>query len=198
ADDGDDCDDLNAEVNPDADEVCGDGIDNDCDGGHNTCDWAPTTTLDTVRTSTLTFPLTDQTPHITLGDANGDGAVDLAAWLPSEGDLLVFFGPWSEALTPDDADVTLALTAPHEDYPYAATMEQDLSGDGAADLVVGTWRPTTQGAVRVYRDLEPGEGATRTESDAWRTWTGPNDTSQTAPALGFGAQVGAARGRHRA
>ena len=30
--DGDDCDDSNEDVNPDADEICDDGIDNDCDG----------------------------------------------------------------------------------------------------------------------------------------------------------------------
>lgn len=29
---GDDCDDGNADVNPGAEEVCGDGVDNDCDG----------------------------------------------------------------------------------------------------------------------------------------------------------------------
>jgi len=29
---GDDCDDTNADVNPDADEQCGDGMDNDCNG----------------------------------------------------------------------------------------------------------------------------------------------------------------------
>ena len=29
---GPDCDELRADVNPDAQEVCGDGIDNDCDG----------------------------------------------------------------------------------------------------------------------------------------------------------------------
>ena len=32
-----DCDDGNAEVSPDADEKCGDGIDNDCVGGDAPC-----------------------------------------------------------------------------------------------------------------------------------------------------------------
>jgi hypothetical protein len=32
-----DCDDTNAAVNPDADEICGDGIDQDCDGADEDC-----------------------------------------------------------------------------------------------------------------------------------------------------------------
>jgi hypothetical protein len=35
--DGDDCDDSNAVVNPGSKEVCGDGLDNDCSGGANNC-----------------------------------------------------------------------------------------------------------------------------------------------------------------
>ncbi|MFT5685245.1 MAG: hypothetical protein ACI8RZ_006194, partial [Myxococcota bacterium] len=35
--DATDCDDSDAAVNPDAEEVCGDGIDNDCDGMDAVC-----------------------------------------------------------------------------------------------------------------------------------------------------------------
>jgi hypothetical protein len=39
---GDDCDDTDATVNPDAEEVCGDGIDNNCSGDiDETCDVCP-------------------------------------------------------------------------------------------------------------------------------------------------------------
>lgn len=37
ADNGDDCDEGNAAINPDADEVCGDGVDNDCVDGDEVC-----------------------------------------------------------------------------------------------------------------------------------------------------------------
>ena len=37
-DQGEDCDDGEAEVHPGADEVCGDGVDNDCVGGDSVCD----------------------------------------------------------------------------------------------------------------------------------------------------------------
>jgi hypothetical protein len=36
---GGDCDDSDSAVNPDAEEVCNDGVDNDCDGSPNHCVW---------------------------------------------------------------------------------------------------------------------------------------------------------------
>ena len=35
---GQDCDDTNRDINPEAEEVCDDGLDNDCDGSANGCD----------------------------------------------------------------------------------------------------------------------------------------------------------------
>ena len=35
-----DCDDTNSTVSPDAEEVCGDGVDNNCDGDVGSCGWS--------------------------------------------------------------------------------------------------------------------------------------------------------------
>ena len=81
-DDDDDCDDTDATINPDADEIC-DGVDNDCDGG---------TSEDGVVTLDGSGTYTTIQSALNLA---GDGSV-----------LTICYGTYYEALTVNDA-VTL-------------------------------------------------------------------------------------------
>lgn len=47
----DDCDDGNPAVNPDAEEVCGNGVDDDCNGNAGRCGWSGDIPHDTVPQS---------------------------------------------------------------------------------------------------------------------------------------------------
>lgn len=76
-DDATDCDGLRPDVSPSADEICGDGLDNDCSGGDQTC--AP------PELATDAYTLTSDTttgafgPVIATGlDLDGDGVQEVA------------------------------------------------------------------------------------------------------------------------
>ena len=86
-----DCDDQDAARAPGRDEVCGDGIDNDCDGAPGECAWGD----DGVRVSDWGFEGGQEGGHLgsamDVADMTGDGVSDLlvgepgsdggAAWL---------------------------------------------------------------------------------------------------------------------
>ncbi|MCK6503696.1 putative metal-binding motif-containing protein [Myxococcota bacterium] len=122
--DGDDCDDGDASINPDADELC-DGIDNDCDGEVDEADAADAGTWYT--------------------DGDGDGWGDLST-------EVVTCDPDPEAVSvPGDCDDTEAEVNPdaaevcdgidndcdgtvdNDDALDAATWYADLDGDGWGD-----------------------------------------------------------------
>lgn len=74
-----DCDDLDSDVSPDADEVCGDGLDNDCSGGSADCritgdlalsqsDWEATPPTNRITQGFLSTPI----------DVTRNGTADVA------------------------------------------------------------------------------------------------------------------------
>jgi len=188
--DGLDCDDTEPTVNPDATELCGNLRDDDCDGTHNDCDWS-TATWATVDATRIVHEVAEETPHVTVGDVEDDGDEEILAWAPDSGEFYLHFSPWSTG-TPDledDALLQLSLAAPPSGYDHVATLEQDLTGDGKADLVVGTWSLGTRGAVRAWDGLEATAGSPvqLDVGDAVRTYQGPEDGSETED--GFGSTL---------
>lgn len=83
---GPDCDDTNAEVHPGAEDVCGNGLDDDCDGRCPGCGLCGEVELATADAKIL-----GATPSMSTGDLNGDGRDD--AVLVGGGALAVFHSP---------------------------------------------------------------------------------------------------------
>jgi hypothetical protein len=132
ADGGDDCDDLDADVNPGAEEICEDGVDNNCDGLATGC---RRTGEHLLADSFTRFTGTAAGEYLgagsTLGELDGDGQLDVA--LLSTATVWVFHGsPRPIELFDTDAEIRI----PGFGFACAAAAA-DLDGDGVTDLVVG-------------------------------------------------------------
>ena len=89
--DATDCDDENGEVHPDADEICNDGLDNDCDGDESSCYLRGEVVLENAAAIILAEAggVRLATSLSGAGDVDGDGLADvfvgLGGWV---GDLV--------------------------------------------------------------------------------------------------------------
>ncbi|MCB9674477.1 MAG: FG-GAP repeat protein [Alphaproteobacteria bacterium] len=136
-----DCDDGDDAVNPDATEVCDDGVDNDCDGGPGAClltGTLPTTQLVVWIGSTLN----DETgAALAAGNLAGSPAAELAFGAPGLDGVSVAGPPLmmgGDLAT--DALATLSGTA--DDAGAALAVLPDADNDGDDELIVGAplWR----------------------------------------------------------
>ncbi len=150
---GGDCDDDDAAVNPAAEEICNDGVDNDCDGGAEGCGFEGEMTLGGAQT-VATFEQTSDGAlgsNISLpGDLNGDGQADLVlgdnsrTWSASySGAAFVFYGPLSGDYEDRDADAILPGGPESWWFWSDPHAEHDLNGDGYADLSGAGYYATT-------------------------------------------------------
>jgi hypothetical protein len=137
----DDCDDGDPDVSPTDPEVCGDGIDNDCDGGNNGC--RPTADIDAVASSAFTTEgLTASAglgSALSAADFDEDGDLDLLV-----GADLAYSGKGAAYLVEGPLDRPLSLITATEllgqagDYAGAGVQFiGDYDGDGVNDLAVG-------------------------------------------------------------
>ncbi|MFT4975979.1 MAG: hypothetical protein ACI8S6_001874, partial [Myxococcota bacterium] len=143
-DDSEDCDDTSSDVNPDAIEVCDDGIDNNCDSGADSCQLELSSAGDVApfygeTSGEGTFSLShadindDGTEDIILGAYNasngGSSALDGAAY--------VFFGPFSGDDSLSGADLTITGTSGEKDaFGIATAGLGDFDDDGTEDFAI--------------------------------------------------------------
>ena len=144
-DGGDDCDDTDPAIHPGAEEVCEDGVDNDCDGADMTCRLTGAYPLAAADTLIRGTTLSDQLGFDgVVQDHTGDGHEDVA--LTSFHTLFVFPGPLPPGEWPDMA-TDIRITGFSEVWKLAGG---DADGDGQADLAVG--QPTfDEGSVWLFR-----------------------------------------------
>ncbi len=155
--DSSDCDDLDALVSPAAEEVCEDGVDNNCDDSALDCSVTGDTDLaDADAKFTGDATTTDASRGLHgVGDLNGDGYGDIGIGAPSTalesagtspGAAYVVYGPstGTTALS-TGADAVLSGEVNGDQAGYAVHAAGDQDGDGLDDLLVGARDEATGG-----------------------------------------------------
>jgi len=150
---GGDCVDDDNTIHPDADEVCFDGLDSDCDSLDNSgsCSMslsdADATLVGVADGDRAGYSLS------TAGDLNGDGYDDIitAARLADAdagedaGEVYVLYGPLNGTINLADADVTLGGEAAGDYAGISISGGEDVDGDGNPDLLIGSLNLTESG-----------------------------------------------------
>lgn len=146
---GGDCNDGDPTVNPGAMEVCGDGLDNDCDGTAGACAWSGDIMVDEADFISFGEMGSDQmASDIVSADMNGDGHSDLIVasqysgrGTDSGGAVYIIEGPIAPAVSGIETQASVII-----DGSYASGMAGDalatldFDSDGADDLIIGASR----------------------------------------------------------
>lgn len=146
---GGDCDDTDETINPGAEDLCEDGIDQDCTGADRAC-----RTEGALSVGTASAILRGQAGEYAgarlsaAGDVNGDGQAD--AWVGSygagpsgvdfSGAVSLVYGPLTgEHDVRDVAVTTLYGSAASEYAGWDLSGGDDLDGDGTPDVAIGAY-----------------------------------------------------------
>jgi len=139
----DDCDDDEATTHPGAEEICNDGVDNDCDGAFGPC----VLDLDAADVIFEGEAYADYagTSVAAGADLDGDGYDDLLIGAEYRDDgsstdagaTYLFYGPISAGtLDLSSADNILVGEGASDQSSTALAMDGDMDGDGFADLLI--------------------------------------------------------------
>ncbi len=192
-----DCDDQAADISPDAEEVCGDGFDNNCDG--RGC--APEGELAPDLVYTGQNPGDGLGASLAVDDLDQDALPELLlgapGWTDRDGVVtgaVYVVEPLSGALsTVGDAERRIEGTMGDSELGASMVLLDD-DGDGTPTLFLGApsyGSPVTTDG-RLYRFEDPGVGARSTaEADGWID--APNAASRLGGALGAGDDDGDGR-----
>ncbi len=140
-----DCDGSDASVNPGAEEVCADGVDNDCDGEERPCVLSGEQDMSAVAV-TLSGVEGDGAGYAlaTAGDVNGDGQDDIlvGAYGNDEaytqaGAAYLVLGPVTADMSLGSSDARLLGEAATDGAGYSVAGLGDVDADGYDDILVG-------------------------------------------------------------
>ena len=147
ANNGEDCDDVDNTVSPDATEVCEDGIDNDCSGDAPECGLSGSTTTASADVSISGNSSSDYfARRVAIFDGDNDGNDDFfaGAYLDddngsSSGSAFAFYGPITGSVSGSSADWQGTGERSSDYYGYDVDSAGDLNGDGYPELLVGAY-----------------------------------------------------------
>ena len=145
---GGDCEDADATVSPAETEVCGDGLDNDCSGGDQSCSTGGSTgggagtlyTVDTLAFASIQglAQYDDVGQQVAAaGDLDGDGSDDLLLGIDDKGKAYVYLGPLSGSHDYTDADITFTGERSTGDVGWNVLHTGDVDQDGQDDIMLG-------------------------------------------------------------
>jgi len=186
--DSSDCDDAKDAVNPSAAEICGDDIDNNCDG--DGCGWSGSAVTTDANSSIIGSSDYIQlgTDAVSAGDVNGDGFEDLIVGGYSFTAYL-FAGPVSGTMYSDDAiaQFSSVMAKDYNGVENFALGDQD--GDGYDDFIVAA-RYYGYGGGREYVMLGPVTGSDTSEAQASATLDGDSAGGTYSPTFGIQPTAG--------
>lgn len=143
-----DCDDAHADASPALVEVCGDRLDNDCDGTTNDCRHVGEFNLTDATAIIADSALGEGSGRAVagIGDVDGDGVDDFvvgvdnasATWNSDEGAAYVLRGGATFPTDLPDAWAVLAGTNPIARVGWGVRAAGDLTGDALIDVIVST------------------------------------------------------------
>jgi hypothetical protein len=163
--DATDCDDAAGDVNPAAEEVCNDGIDNDCSPGIDFCELSLADADSVIGGSAAADQFGNRLAAVP--DMNGDGNDELLIAAHHEstnalqsGAAYLFLGPVSAgALAASSADVTFLGAGEKFRAGSGLLGGLDADGDGTGDIVVAALRANSSGNTRGEVYVMDGSGS---------------------------------------
>ncbi len=190
---GGDCDDDHPDANPDEDEQCNDGVDNDCDGTLNGCALAGELVLSEAADETLLGEAshTRAGSALATGEVNGDGDADLIVGADDlddgatgdVGGIYTLRGPVDDG--GDLADRGSTHRGVEEDGAAGAAVASgaDVDGDGLHDVLIGA-----PGAASAYLLLGPPTAERLSDADA--SWSGTGELGSAVALVSDGTSDG--------
>ena len=139
-----DCDDSDGAVNPTADEICNDGLDNDCDGGFTSCYQGLESADARIYGESAN---SESGVDVSLaGDINGDGVMDLIVGATKDdtngadaGAAYLLYGPFSGEIQLSSYAAKMVGDLDDQAGRYVSGGH-DLTGDGVPDMIISGHR----------------------------------------------------------
>ncbi|MBI4592013.1 FG-GAP repeat protein, partial [Candidatus Uhrbacteria bacterium] len=142
-----DCDDISSDVSPLAEEICEDGVDNNCDNSPESCQLSGDIDLSDADVLLRGEMWYDNAGWSVagIGDVNGDGVDDLAVGSPYNdyyeadiGAAYVLFGASiSGEMSLGETEVKMRGESYNDNAGWSVAGVGDVNGDGVDDLAVG-------------------------------------------------------------